>query len=59
MTQQSVAELRNRAAAYRRAAQTARMAKVRDGLIELADRYDALADKREQEDNWGGADRDE
>ena len=45
----SVAELRAHVAAYRRAAQNARLAKVRDGLFKLAGRFDALADQREQE----------
>jgi hypothetical protein len=48
-SRRSPAELREQAAAYRRAAQTTRIAEVRDGLIKLADRFDALADQREQE----------
>ena len=46
---QSVSELREQAAGYRRAAQTTRIAEVRNGLLKLADRFDALADQREQE----------
>jgi len=46
---QSVSELREQAAGYRRAAQTTRIAKVRDGLFKLADRFDTLADEREQQ----------
>jgi hypothetical protein len=45
----SPAELREHAAAYCRAAQNARVVKVRDALIELTDRFDALADQREQD----------
>jgi hypothetical protein len=47
--QRSVAELREQAAGCRRAAETARMIKVRDALVKIADRFDALADQREQE----------
>jgi len=49
MTLGSVAELREQAAAYRRTAQTTRIAKVRNGLIKLGDRFDALARRREEE----------
>ena len=45
----SVAELRKLAAGYRRAAKTARIIKIRDALTKIANRYEALADKREQE----------
>jgi hypothetical protein len=40
-------------------AETARVLRTRAALIKIADRYDALADKREQEKNSGGADREE
>ena len=40
-------------------AETARLLETRAALINLADRYDALADKREQEENSGGAVEDE
>ena len=46
----SVAELRARAAEYRLLAQTARTASVMDSLRKLAERFDALADQREQKD---------
>jgi hypothetical protein len=59
MGKRSVAELRAKAAEYRRLAETARVLKTRAALINLADRYDALADKREQEESSGGADREE
>jgi hypothetical protein len=45
----SVAELRARAAECRRMAATATTVEARDSLLRLADRYDALADKRERE----------
>lgn len=45
----SVAELRNRAAEYRRIAETARTAEVMDGIHRLAKRFDALADRRTQD----------
>ena len=37
-----------------RAAQTTRIAKVRDGLLKIADRFDTLADQREREQFGGG-----
>ena len=42
----SVAELRQRAEEYRRMADTARTAQVKEGLLRLAERFDALADRR-------------
>ena len=57
LTLRSPAELREQADAYRRAAQTARMIKVSEALLELADQFDGLADQREQ--LWGGPVRDE
>jgi hypothetical protein len=53
LSRRSVAELRAKAASYRRTAQTARMivctVDVRAAFGKLADRFDALADEREQE----------
>ena len=46
-SQQSVGELRRQAAGYRRAAKTARTIEIRDALVKIADRYDALADEQE------------
>jgi len=48
--EQSPAELRARAAEYRRMAQTAKTAAVMDSLLKLAERFDALAGQREQEE---------
>jgi hypothetical protein len=48
LTQQSAAQLRTRAVAYRRMAETARMVDAVAGLLKIADRFDALADQREQ-----------
>ena len=45
----SPTELREQANAYRRAAKTAHRIDVVDALIKLAERFDVLADKREQE----------
>ena len=50
LAEHSVAELRALAAKYRRMAQTARTATVRDRLGKLAERFDALADRREREE---------
>jgi hypothetical protein len=50
LSEHSVAELRARAAEYRRMAQTARTATVGDSLIKLAERFDALANQREREE---------
>ena len=47
--QRSVAELREQAAGCRRAAATARVIEVRDALVKIAERFDALADQREQD----------
>jgi hypothetical protein len=52
-SRRNVAELRAQAAAYRGAAQNTRIAKVRDGLLKIADRYDTLADQREREQLGG------
>lgn len=49
----TVAELRARAAEYRRMAGTARTADVADGLRRLAERFETLAAQREQQS--GGA----
>jgi hypothetical protein len=54
-----VAELRAKATEHRRMAETTRVLKIRAALTKLADRFDALADEREQKENSGGADRDE
>lgn len=45
-SEMTVAELREGAAEYRRMAQTASTVGVRDALLRLADRYEALAEKR-------------
>ena len=45
----SAAELRQRAAEYRHMADTARTAQAMEGLRKLAERFDALADRRERE----------
>ena len=50
LTEHSPAELRARAAEYRRIAQTARTAAVMDSLRKLAERFDALADQQEQQE---------
>jgi hypothetical protein len=49
MSKRSVADLRAQAAAYRQMPETARLLNAREALIKLADRFDALADQREQE----------
>jgi hypothetical protein len=46
----SVAELRARAARYRQMAATATTLQAASGLRRLADKFDELADQREQED---------
>jgi hypothetical protein len=46
----SVAELRARAAEYRKTAATATTEAVRDALHRIAQRFDATADEREQRD---------
>jgi hypothetical protein len=61
-SQRSVAELREQAAGYRRMAETARVLNTEEALIKIADRFDALADQREQEQlrhksRGGGASR--
>ena len=48
LTQRSAAQLRTQAATYRRMAQTARMVDAAAALLKVADRFDALADQREQ-----------
>ena len=58
-SQRSVAELREQAAGYRRAAKAARVIHVSEALIKIADRFDDLADQREQEQASGGAVADE
>jgi len=50
-SQQSAAQLRANACEYRRMAATASMADIRNSLLKLADRFDALADQRER---WEG-----
>lgn len=50
LAEHSVDELRARAAEYRRMAGTATTASVRDSLRNLADRFDAMADRREREE---------
>jgi len=47
MSKRSVAELRAKAAEYRRMVETARVLKTRAAVIKIADRYDVLADKRD------------
>jgi hypothetical protein len=47
LSQRPIAELRQRAAEYRRMADTARIEATVDSLLKLADRYDDLADQRE------------
>jgi hypothetical protein len=59
VSERSVADLRARAAAYRRVAETACVLSTREALVKIADRYDALADEGEQEQLWGGPVRDE
>jgi hypothetical protein len=49
-TQQSSEELRARAAEYRRMATNARTIAAAAALLKIADRYDALADRREIEE---------
>jgi len=46
--ERTIAEIRASAAEYRRMAETARTAEVRDGLRKLAERLDSLADERER-----------
>jgi len=53
LAQHSVAELRTRAADYRRMAETATTVQVADGLRALAKRFDALANQREQTKDGG------
>jgi hypothetical protein len=50
LAEHSVAELRARAAEYRRTAETARTGTVMDSSRKIAARFDALADQREQEE---------
>ena len=49
VSERSAAELRANAAEYRRMAGTASTPEVRDRLNTIADRFDALADRRERE----------
>ena len=53
LSDHSVAELRARAAEYRRMAQTARTPNAMDSLRRLAERFDAMADQREREEGGG------
>ena len=48
LSQRSVVQLRTQADAYRRMAGTARMVYAAAALLKIADRFDALADQREQ-----------
>jgi hypothetical protein len=48
LSQRSVAELRAQAHEYRRMAESARTMVVFESLLRLADRFDALADRRER-----------
>jgi hypothetical protein len=48
LSERSSAELRARAAEYRRMAATARTETVMESLRQLAERFDALADQRER-----------
>jgi hypothetical protein len=50
LSDHSPGELRRRAAEYRQMAQTARTATVMESLKNLAERFDALADRRELEE---------
>ena len=59
LSQLSVAELREQAAAYRRMAETARVLNITAALRKIAERFAALADKREQEQFSGWAAGDE
>jgi hypothetical protein len=47
-SQRPITELRNRAAEYRRMAETARIKDTVASLLRLADRFDDLADQRER-----------
>jgi hypothetical protein len=47
LAEQSIDELRVRAAEYRRMARTATTASVRDSLHKVAERFDSLANRRE------------
>ena len=49
LSQRSVAQLRTQADAYRRMAGAARMIDAAAALLKIADRFDALADQRDQE----------
>jgi hypothetical protein len=49
LSRRSVAQLRTQAEAYRRMAGTARMVYAAAALLKVADRFDALADRRDQE----------
>ena len=53
LSQRSVAQLRTQADAYRRMAGTARMVDAAAALLKIAERFDALADQREQEQSCG------
>jgi hypothetical protein len=50
LSEQSAAEIRARAEEYRRMAESARTLPVRESLRKLAERLDAIADRREQEE---------
>jgi hypothetical protein len=51
LSQRSVTELRTQAEAYRRMAETATTTSVRTALQRISERFDALADQREREEN--------
>jgi len=49
LAERTIAELRAQAAEYRRMAETARTLQIAESLRALADRFEGLADTREQE----------
>ena len=49
LSHRSVAQLRTQADAYRQMARTSRMIYAAAALLKIADRFNALADEREQE----------
>jgi hypothetical protein len=59
LSQRSSAELRAQAAEYRRMADSARTFAAAAALLKIADRYDALADRREIEERAAQADPEE
>lgn len=56
LSQRSSTELRTQAAEYRRLADHARTVAVAAALLNIADRYDALADQREIEERAAHSD---